>query len=526
MIFGAVIGDVVGSPYEFHNIKRKDFPLINGYSKFTDDSVLTLAVANALMKFKKGEAIDESEFQQAVKDSMLEFGRRYRTSYGSHFKAWLNSANPQPYNSFGNGSAMRVSPVAWYFDDLPTVERFAEITALPTHNHPEGIKGAQATAAAIFLARTNHSKDEIRSYISLRYGYDLKRTCGDIRPGYDFEVSCQRTVPEAIIAFLDGENFEDSLRSAISLGGDSDTLAAITCSIAEGFYGVPAEIESLVRPLLDDFMTSELDRWSKVVGGESKPDGRVKNGVTDMVFILDRSGSMSGLESDTIGGFNSMIAKQKKEAGDAIVSTILFDDVQEILHDRVRLADVKPMTSREYFTRGCTALLDAVGGAINHTVRVYRHSRPEDVPEKTIFVIITDGLENASRKYSYSEVKRMIENETEKYGWEFLFIGANIDAVQAASSIGISADRAVDYVADSQGTGVVYDSVGDVMCCMSMCEEPREVLRKGEWRKKMDADYSARSHRKQTQPDISSDIEIIEESDDLLSIFEDPAKDK
>ncbi len=487
MIFGAVIGGVVGSLYEFSNIKTKDFPLISEESKLTDDSILTFAVANALMKFKKGEAIDESEFQKAVTESMLEFGRRYRVSYSSNFKAWLNSANPKPYNSFGNGSAMRVSPVAWYFDDLPAVERFAEITALPTHNHPEGVKGAQAAAAAIFLARKGHSKDEIKSYISLRYGYDLSRTCNEIRPYYDFDVSCQGTVPEAIIAFLESENFEDALRNAISLGGDSDTLAAITCSIAEGFYGVPAEIESLVRPLLDDFLTSELERWNGIFA-----PAKNKNGITDMIFILDRSGSMSGLVSDTIGGFNSMIDKQKKESGNAFVSTILFDDVQEVLHDRVRLSDVKPMTNAEYFTRGWTALLDAVGGAIHHTVRVYRHSRPEDVPEKTIFVIITDGLENASRRYSYSKVKSMIEHEKEKYGWEFLFIGANIDSVQAASSIGISADRAVDYIADSKGTEIVYEGVSEVMCCMSRIEEPGDFLSAGEWRRKIDADYRKR----------------------------------
>ena len=496
MILGAIIGDVVGSIYESDNIKTKDFPLMSKHSIPTDDSFMTMAIAHALMKWKKGSRIDESEFQQAVTSSMLKFGRRYIDArYGRKFRAWLNSRIPKPYGSWGNGSAMRVSPVAWYFEDLPSVEKYAEITALPTHNHPEGIKGAQATAAAIFLARKGKSKDEIRSYISLRYGYDLNRTCDEIRPYYEFDGSCQGTVPEAIIAFLDSNSFEDAIRNAVSLGGDSDTLACITGAIAEGFYGVPAEIDAMIRPVLDDFMLSEIERWNKAINGEDS-SVNVKNGTTEMIFILDRSGSMAGLESDTIGGFNSMIAKQKKESGNAFVSTILFDDVQEVLHDRVKLSDIKPMTSNEYWTRGMTALLDAVGGAIQHTVNAHRHAQPGNVPEHTIFVIITDGLENASIQYSYSDVKRMIEHEKEKYGWEFLFIGANIDAAEAASSIGISEDRAVDYIADSKGTEVVYDGVAEAVCCMSICEEPSEMLSTRKWRKEIDADYCARYERR------------------------------
>ncbi len=183
------------------------------------------------------------------------------------------------------------------------------------------------------------------------------------------------------------------------------------------------------------------------------------NNITELVFILDRSGSMGGLESDTIGGFNSMLNKQKKEDGRAYVSTVLFDHETEVLHDRVPIEKVPELTDKDYTVRGCTALLDAIGSAIHHIGNVHKYARPEDVPEHTMFVIITDGMENASKRYSGREIKRKIEKEKSKYGWEFLFIGANIDAIATARNFGISEDRAVNYKADRQGTGVVYESV-------------------------------------------------------------------
>lgn len=191
---------------------------------------------------------------------------------------------------------------------------------------------------------------------------------------------------------------------------------------------------------------------------------RIRNNVTELVFILDRSGSMSGLEADTIGGFNAMIEKQKKQKGECYVSTVLFDGVSEVLHDRVRLSEIKPMTDKDYTVRGCTALIDALGGAIHHIGNVHKYARPEDVPENTMFVITTDGMENASRKYSSEKVKAMIERQKEKYGWEFLFIGANIDAVETAARYGIGADRAVNYNADKKGTSIVYDTVATAVC--------------------------------------------------------------
>ena len=497
MILGAIIGDIVGSIYEFNNIKSKEFELFKANSCFTDDTVMTLAVASALRKWKKGDTIKDKDFAKAVVEAMKYFGKKYpHSGYGRKFKAWLTGRSSKPYGSFGNGSAMRVSPVAWYFDTLEEVEKFAKISAEVTHNHPEGIKGAQATAAAIFLARTGKSKSAIRGYIEAKYDYDLSRTCDEIRPEYEFDGSCLGTVPEAIAAFLDAENFEGALRNAISLGGDSDTLAAITCSIAQGMWGVPEDIEKSARERLDDFLNAELDKWELALSGQEQQ--KSPNGITEMVFILDRSGSMTGLESDTIGGFNSMIQKQKDSGGEAYVSTVLFDDRQEVLHSRVKLSEIQPMTDKEYYTRGNTALLDAVGRAIHYITVVHRNSASKDIPEHTIFTIITDGYENASRHYSYSKVKSMIEHEQEKYGWEFLFIGANIDAIGAAADIGIRANRAVNYIADSEGTERVYEGVAEAMCCMSMA--PADCELDDSWREDIDEDYNRRSRKSRRTP--------------------------
>lgn len=192
----------------------------------------------------------------------------------------------------------------------------------------------------------------------------------------------------------------------------------------------------------------------------------MKNNITELVFILDRSGSMSGLESDTIGGFNAMIKKQKKQEGEAYVSTILFDNYSTVLHDRVKLSEVRSMTENDYSVHGCTALLDAIGGAIHHIGNIHKYARPEDVPAHTMFVITTDGMENASTTYNYRTVKKMIERQKKKYGWEFLFLGANIDAVKTAGQLGIQADRAVTYCADSIGTRKNFDAVNETVSCM------------------------------------------------------------
>ena len=211
--------------------------------------------------------------------------------------------------------------------------------------------------------------------------------------------------------------------------------------------------------------------------------------MTELVFILDRSGSMSGLEKDTIGGFNAMIEKQKREDGQALVSTVLFDNESVVIHDRLPLDRVPPLTEKEYYTRGCTALLDAVGGAIHHIGNVHKYAREEDRPEKTLFVITTDGMENASRRYTYDKVKAMIEHQREKYGWEFLFLGANIDAAREAARFGIRADRAANYHADHIGTEVIYEAVSEAVCQVRSCAAPLSA----DWKRKIDADYKGRS---------------------------------
>lgn len=202
---------------------------------------------------------------------------------------------------------------------------------------------------------------------------------------------------------------------------------------------------------------------------KEKPKHMKKNNLTELVFILDRSGSMTGLEADTIGGFNTLIEKQRKKKGDCYVSTVLFNAGSEVIHDRVKLSEIKPMTDDDYFTYGGTALLDAVGGAIHHIGNVHKYARPEDVPEHTLFVITTDGMENCSQRYTNERVKYMIERQKIKYGWEFLFIGANIDAVETAAQYGIDRDRAVNYVADDKGTHVVYDSVNEAVSTLRDC---------------------------------------------------------
>ena len=213
----------------------------------------------------------------------------------------------------------------------------------------------------------------------------------------------------------------------------------------------------------------------------------MKKNLTEIVFILDRSGSMSGLEADTIGGYNSLLEKQKKEEGEAIVSTVLFDDRQEVLHDRVNLDRMKPMTDEEYYVRGCTALLDAVGGAIHHIGNIHKYARKEDVPEKTLFVITTDGMENASREYTYERVRHMIERQEKKYGWEFLFLGANIDAAAEARRFGIDAAHAVDYHSDSDGTALNYEVLSETVKEFRACGSlPRN------WKDRIDEDYKNR----------------------------------
>ena len=274
-MYGAILGDIIGSPYEFdeNNIKTKDFPLFKYNSQFTDDSVMTVAVADALLRIGAGEAgedgvvkADERNIAELfiMAQALKRWGNTYPDAgYGVRFIRWLRSGNG-PYNSFGNGSAMRVSPAGWLYDSMEETMKMAELSAVVTHDHPEGIKGAKAVAAAIYLARTGASKQDIKTYIISEFSYDLTRTCDEIRPSYHHIETCQATVPEAVTAFLEGTDFEDVIRTAVSLGGDCDTLTCIAGSIAEAFYGVPDELIQECRARVTQPMLEVIDAFDKI----------------------------------------------------------------------------------------------------------------------------------------------------------------------------------------------------------------------------------------------------------------------
>lgn len=268
-MYGAILGDIIGSPYEFdRGDKSKDFPLFSPASTYTDDSVMTVAVADAFLNIPPGA--DEAEIRNLLINKMRLFGRTFRhAGYGTMFRSWLNSWHPEPYYSCGNGSAMRVSAAGWLFDNLETVRKMARFSAEVTHNHPEGIKGAEAIASAIYLARTGSTKAEIKAHIEDNFHYDLSRTCDEIRPAYRHVETCQETVPEAITAFLEGNSFEDVIRTAVSLGGDCDTLTCIAGSMAEAFYGVPEELKQECRARLPEQLGSVLSRFDEAVKNKS-----------------------------------------------------------------------------------------------------------------------------------------------------------------------------------------------------------------------------------------------------------------
>ena len=264
-MFGAILGDMIGSPYEFDmGNKSKEFPLFSKRSTYTDDTVMTIAVADVFLN--DSLLMNEAVIRQRLIESMHKYGKLFpNAGYGGRFGMWLFLDGTEPYNSWGNGSAMRVSSVAWLFDDLGMVRLMARLSAEVTHNHPEGIKGAEATASAIFLARKGSTKAEIRDYIEANFHYDLSRTCDEIRPGYRHVESCQETVPEAITAFLEGKSFEDVIRTAVSLGGDCDTLTCIAGSMAEAFYGIPEELKAECRKRLPEDLLEVLKRFDEIL---------------------------------------------------------------------------------------------------------------------------------------------------------------------------------------------------------------------------------------------------------------------
>ena len=267
-MYGAILGDIIGSPFEFdQGNKSKEFPLFSKNATFTDDSVMTIAVGYAFLDVQPNADIEW--IRHRLISSMKQYGRMFPyAGYGGMFRRWLKCDDPQPYGSFGNGSAMRVSSIAWLYNDIETVRSMARLSAEVSHNHPEGIKGAEATASAIFLARTGKSKAEIKRYIENEFGYDLSRTCDEIRPSYHHVESCQETVPEAITAFLEGESFENVIRTAVSLGGDCDTLTCIAGGIAEGFYGVPEDLKQECRNRLPKELLDVLNKFETTIANK------------------------------------------------------------------------------------------------------------------------------------------------------------------------------------------------------------------------------------------------------------------
>ena len=353
-MYGALLGDMIGAPYEFDmGNKTKEFPLFCSESHYTDDSVMTIAVAEALLDSRFRE---DAEIRTALVKSMRKWGRKYpHAGYGGRFRDWLRAKNPEPYGSFGNGSAMRVSAAGWLFDTLEDTRAKAMLTAEVTHNHLEGIKGAEATASAIFLARTGHSKDEIRDYIVKEFDYDLSRTCDQIRPKYYHVESCQGTVPEAITAFLEGADFEDVIRTAVSLGGDCDTLTCIAGSIAEAFYGVPEQLKDECRSRLPKDMLDILGRFD--IAREHRHDsvpGSFLAGNSIIEEAIDRY--YRETSEDNLYGVVSAILYRMHANGHFLIPAVTQEDGISFELHHIQANDGKlwlvVFTSREEYEKG------------------------------------------------------------------------------------------------------------------------------------------------------------------------------
>ena len=270
-MLGAIVGDIVGSTYEFNNIKTTDFELFNTGSRFTDDTVMTLAVAEWLLT-------DSAHTPEGLVTCMQRLGRQYpRAGYGGQFSKWIKSCTPQPYGSWGNGSGMRVSPIGIYAHDLDEALSLAKLSAEVSHNHPEGIKGAQAIAACMFICRTGGAKNDIKTYVEEHFGYNLDRSLASIRPSYTFDVSCQGSVPEAIIAFLEASTFEEAIRLAVSIGGDSDTIACMTGAIASCLYRIPMDITGKCDDVLTDELRDIKNRFMQMIDSRNGLISRLIN---------------------------------------------------------------------------------------------------------------------------------------------------------------------------------------------------------------------------------------------------------
>ena len=355
-MYGAILGDIIGNPFEFdRGDKTKDFKLFSRRSHFTDDSVMTLAVCEALLKV--GQDATVKEIEDAVISSMQSWGRRYpHEGYGGYFRCWLTARHPEPYNSFGNGSAMRVSAAGWLYDSLEKTRVVAKATANVTHNHPEGIKGAEATASAIFMARNGSSKEEIKKYIENEFHYDLNRTLDEIRPSFHMDETCQKTVPEAIIAFLEARDFEDAIRNAVSLGGDTDTLGAITGSIAEAYFGISETLISECRNRINKDMRDVVDAFYSLVREDDSPNTNqmiekainqyyVHNDKEGMILFIDMMINTMKQGGKFIVPYiteNSFLSKEQ-------INSINIDDTFTLDHDvKLKMETVKDASGKEW----------------------------------------------------------------------------------------------------------------------------------------------------------------------------------
>lgn len=355
-MYGAILGDIIGSPFEFdRGDKTKDFKLFSRRSHFTDDSVMTLAVCEALLKV--GQDATVKEIGDTVISSMQSWGRRYpHEGYGGYFRRWLTARHPEPYNSFGNGSAMRVSAAGWLYDSLEKTRVVAKATANVTHNHPEGIKGAEATASAIFMARNGSSKEEIKKYIENEFHYDLNRTLDEIRPSFHMDETCQKTVPEAIIAFLEARDFEDAIRNAVSLGGDTDTLGAITGSIAEAYFGISETLISECRNRINKDMRDVVDAFYGLVRKDDSPNTNqmIEKAIKQYYVHNDKEGMIL---------FMNTLLNAMKQGGEFIVpyitknsflskeqiNSINIDDTFTLDHDvKLKMETVKDASGKEW----------------------------------------------------------------------------------------------------------------------------------------------------------------------------------
>lgn len=355
-MYGAILGDIIGSPFEFdRGDKTKDFKLFSRRSHFTDDSVMTLAVCEALLKV--GQDATVKEIEDTVISSMQSWGRRYpHEGYAGYFRRWLTARHPEPYNSFGNGSAMRVSAAGWLYDSLEKTRVVAKATANVTHNHPEGIKGAEATASAIFMARNGSSKEEIKKYIENEFHYDLNRTLDEIRPSFHMDETCQKTVPEAIIAFLEARDFEDAIRNAVSLGGDTDTLGAITGSIAEASFGISETLISECRNRINKDMRDVVDAFYSLVREDDSPNTNqmiekainqyyVHNDKEGMILFIDMMINTMKQGGEFIVPYitkNSFLSKEQ-------INSINIGDIFTLDHDvKLKMETVKDASGKEW----------------------------------------------------------------------------------------------------------------------------------------------------------------------------------